>query len=420
VVDASAAFFALHDGPPMRTLDTTLASGIWRDLVAEHGTPLVIVDAAIIRERCRALKSAFPGARFFYAPKANYNPWIVRLIVGEGFGIDAVSPMEIELALRLGVAPENITYVENAMSPDDLAYAVQTGVPIVLGSLGALERYGAVRRGASVGIRVNGEVGASEHQYTYTSGPRSKFGIHPSQFGEAKAIADGRGIRITRLHQHIGSNWLDSAPFLAAAKSLCELAASFPDLKTLDFGGGFGVPYHEEQHPLDVAALGNAFGQMIGGYHAAAGRRFEIAFEPGRYVVAESSAIVTRVNDRKTSGSGRVFVATDTGFNHLIRPALYGSRHRILNLSSPDAAPETVDVCGNLCEEADYLARDRSLPRAEEGDFLAVMDVGAYGLSMGSDYNLRPLPPEILIDGNERKLIRHRRGFAELMRQFDF
>jgi diaminopimelate decarboxylase len=397
-----------------------LASGIWRDLVAEHGTPLVLVDAAIIRERCRALKAALPGARFFYAPKASYNPWIVELIVGEGFGIDAVSPMEIELALKLGVAPVNITYVENAMSPGDLAYAVETGVPIVIGSLGALERYGAARPGASVGIRVNGEVGASEHHYTYTSGPRSKFGIHPSQFDEAKAIAAKHSVRITRLHQHIGSNWLDAAPFLAAARSLCELADTFPDLEALDFGGGFGVPYHEGQHALDVAALGKAVADLLSSYKRRDGRPFDIAFEPGRYIVAESAAIVTRVNDKKTGGSGRVFVATDTGFNHLIRPALYGSQHRILNLSSPDAAPETVDICGNLCEEADYLARDRMLPRAEEGDFLAVMDVGAYGLAMGSDYNLRPLPPEILIDGDERKLIRRRRGFDELMRQFDF
>ena len=403
----------------MRTLDTVLASNVWRDLAETHGTPLVIVDAAIIRERCRALRAAFPAAKFFYAPKANYNPWLVKLIVGEGFGIDAVSPLEIELAFKVGVAPGDIAYVENSMSPGDLAFAVDAKVPIVLGSLGALERYSRANPGAAVGIRVNGEVGASEHHYTYTSGPRSKFGVHPSQFGEAKAIAAKHGVRIDRLHQHIGSNWLDTAPFLAAAKSLCELAEAFPDLETLDFGGGFGVPYHEGQEPLDLTALASEMTALLANYRREGGEPFNVAFEPGRYVVAESSAIVTRVNDRKTSGSGRVFVGTDTGFNHLIRPALYGSQHRILNLSSPDGEEETVDICGNLCEEADYLARDRALPHAEEGDFLAVMDVGAYGLAMGSDYNLRPLPPEILIDGDARKVIRRRQSFAELMQQFD-
>jgi diaminopimelate decarboxylase len=404
----------------MRTLDTLLANGIWRDLAAEYGTPLVIVDAAIIRERCRALKQAFPEARFFYAPKANYNPWIVKLIVGEGFGIDAVSPMEIELAIAAGAAPADIVYVENNMAPADMEFAIDAGVPIVFGSLGSLARYAAANAGASVGIRINAEVGASEHQYTYTSGPRSKFGVHPSQFDEARKIAESGGLKITRLQQHIGSNWLDAKQFLAAAWSLCELASAFPDADTLDFGGGFGVPYRVTDAPLDLEAVGLAFRQLLDGYRRRDGSAFKVAFEPGRYVVAESSAIITRVNDRKTGGSGRVFIGTDTGFNHLIRPALYGSHHRILNLSSPDAMPETVDVCGNICEEADYFARDGVLPRAEEGDYLAVMDVGAYGLAMGSDYNLRPIPPEIMIDGDQRRLIRRRRDFSELMAQFDF
>ncbi len=404
----------------MRHLEDLLATGIWRDVVEEHGSPVVIVDAAIIRERCRALRAAFPAARLFYAPKANFNPWIVSLIVAEGFGIDAVSPMEIELALNVGVPPSDIIYVENNMSPGDLDYAIEADVGMVIGSLGALARHAEARPDTSVGIRVNGEIGASEHHYTYTSGPRSKFGIHPSQFDEARAIAAAAGMRITRLQQHIGSNWLDAEPFLAAARSLCELAAGFPDLETLDFGGGFGVPYHADQHPLDVAAVGRAIADLVGNYRRADGSPFHYAFEPGRYPVAESSAIITRVNDRKVSGSGRVFVGTDTGFNHLIRPALYGSQHRILNLTSPDADTETVDVCGNLCEETDYLARDRLLPHADEGDYLAVMDVGAYGLAMASEYNLRPIPPEVLVDGEERRLIRKRSSFADLMNPFDF
>ena len=404
----------------MRTLDQYLSTGAWRDIVQEHGTPVVIVDAEIIRERCRALRSAFPGASFFYAPKANYNPWLVSLIVAEGYGIDAVSPMEIELALRVGARPEDIVYVENNMSPTDLEYAITADVKMVLGSLGALERYASGRPGSSIGIRVNGEIGASEHHYTYTSGPRSKFGIHPTQFDQAKAMAARSGIKIRRLQQHIGSNWREAEPFLAAARSLCELAADFPDLEALDFGGGFGVPYHEGDAPLDVAALGLALADLMTNYRRSDGRPYEYAFEPGRFLVAESSALVARVNDRKTAGSGRVFVGTDTGFNHLIRPALYGSQHRILNLSSPGAKPETVDVCGNLCEETDYLARDRVLPRAETGDYLAVMDVGAYGLAMANAYNLRPIPPEILVDGDVRKLIRRRSTFADLMSPFDY
>lgn len=404
----------------MRVLDDLLKTGLWRDLASEHGTPLVIVDAEIIRERCRVLKSAFPNARFYFAPKANYNPWIVREIVAEGFGIDAVSPLEIELALNVGVPPQDIVYVENNMSTEDLDYAVEADVRLVVGSLGALARYAERQPGSEVGIRINGDIGSAEHEYTYTAGPKSKFGIHLTQLAEARAIAAAAGVGIVSLQQHIGSNWLDPEPFLAAARGLCDLAADFPDAETLDFGGGFGVPYRPGEHPLDVEALGAALGELIGGYRRPNGEPYGVAFEPGRYLVAESSAIITRVNERKVGGSGRIFIGTDTGFNHLIRPALYGSQHRILNLSSPDAAAETVDICGNLCEDSDYLARERSLPSPQEGDYLTVMDVGAYGLSQASDYNLRAIPPEIMVDGAEARLIRRRRSFGELMSQFDF
>lgn len=404
----------------MRTLDDFLATGAWRELVEEHGTPLVVVDAAIIRERCRALREALPFAKLYFAPKANYNPWIVREIVAEGYGIDAVSPLEIELALNVGVPPGDIVYVENAMSPEDLDFAVESDVRLVIGSRGALRRYCAKRPGTEIGIRLNGDIGAAEHEYTYTSGPKSKFGIHRSHLAEGRAIAAECDVKITSLQQHIGSNWLDPEPFLEAARALCEVAKDFPDVTALDFGGGFGVPYRADDHPLDVAALGNALLELLDGYRTAAGEPYAVAFEPGRYIVAESAAIITRVNDRKVGVNDRIFAATDTGFNHLIRPALYGSQHRILNLSAPEAAPETVDVCGNLCEESDYLARDRTLPSPSEGDYLAIMDVGAYGLSQASDYNLRPIPPEIMVDGDERKLIRHRQSFGELMSPFDF
>ncbi len=404
----------------MRILDDQLTTGIWRDIVAEHGTPLVIVDAAIIRERCRALRNAFPDARLYFAPKANYNPWILREIVGEGYGIDAVSPLEIELALNVGVPPQDIVYVENNMSPEDLDFAIEADVRLVAGSLGALSRYCARQPGTEIGIRINGDIGSAEHEYTYTAGPKSKFGIHLSQLAEARAIAAEAGVRIVSLQQHIGSNWLDPEPFLAAATGLCERAADFPDAATLDFGGGFGVPYKPGDHPLDVAALGTALTALVGRYRRPNGEPYGMAFEPGRYIVAESSAIITRVNERKVGGSGRVFIGTDTGFNHLIRPALYGSQHRILNLSSPEATVETVDVCGNLCEDSDYLARERPLPEPDEGDYLAIMDVGAYGLSQASDYNLRPIPPEVMIDGDDVRLIRRRRSFGELMNQFDF
>lgn len=402
----------------MRVLDDLLTTGVWRGIVEEHGTPTVVVDASIIRERARTLRRAFPQAKLVYALKANYNPHIVRLILDEGFGIDAVSPNEIRLARILGVPPENIVYVENAMSPSDMDYAIGESVRIVIGSVGALERYAAARPGGSVALRINGDIGASSHVYTYTAGPKSKFGIHVSQLAEARAIAEAAGVTITGLQQHIGSNWIDPEPFVRAAEALIEAAKAFPDVVSLDFGGGFGIPYRPEDHHLDVDALGEAVRRLVRSHKTARGGDFEIGFEPGRYIVAESSAILTRVNDRKIGGTGRVFVGTDTGFNHLIRPALYGAFHRILNLSAEGRPVEPVDVCGNLCEESDYLARERMLPAPEVGDILAIMDVGAYGLAQASDYNLRLTPPEILIDGDERRIIRRRETLADVMAPF--
>ncbi len=404
----------------MRVLDDLLATGVWRAIVAEHGTPVVIVDAAIIRERCRTLRKAFPTARLFYAPKANYNPWIVKEIVAEGFGIDAVSPHEIQLAISLGVEPDDIVYVENAMSKADMDYAITQGVRMVLGSLGAVARTAAARPGGAVSLRINGDIGSSPHTYTYTAGPKSKFGIHVTQLGEARAICEAHGVIVTGLQQHIGSNWLDPEPFVQAARALCEWAKAIPSVEILDFGGGFGIPYRPEDHHLDVAGLGRAMKALLKGYKTAAGKAYEIGFEPGRFIVAESSAILCSVEDRKVGSTGRVFLGTDTGFNHLVRPALYNSFHRIANLSAEGRETERADVCGNLCEEADYLARDRVMPVAKEGDVLAIMDAGAYGLAQGSDYNLRLLPPEVMVDGETRKVIRKRRTFAEMMAQFGF
>ncbi|MCW5716202.1 MAG: diaminopimelate decarboxylase [Bauldia sp.] len=403
----------------MRVLDDYLATGAWRELVREYETPLVIVDAAIIRERARALRRAFAGAKLFYAPKANYNPHIVRLIVEEGFGIDAVSPMEIRLGATLGVEPKHIVYVENAMSPADMGYAIAEGVRMVLGSLGAVQRYCVAKPNSEVSLRVNGDIGASSHHYTFTAGPKTKFGIHVTQLADARAICAAHGVKITGLQQHIGSNWLDPEPFVAAAEALVVIAKSFPDVTLLDFGGGFGIPYRLEDHRLDVDALGEGIRHLLRSHKTHSGRDYEIGFEPGRYLVAESSAILTTVHDRKIGSTGRVFIGTDTGFNHLIRPALYNSYHRILNLTGADRETERVDVCGNLCEESDYLARDRILPSAKEGDVLAIMDSGAYGLAQAGDYNLRLIPPEVLVDGDSHRLIRKRRTFNDVMAQFD-
>lgn len=188
------------------------------DLVAEYGSPLVVYSEAVIRERCRVLKKAFPSSHLNYAMKANYNPALLKIVRSEGFGIDAVSPNEVELALRVGFAPEKIFYVENNMTDEDMYEAVFQGVNLVIGSLSRLEKYARHYPNTNIGIRINGDVGAAHHAKTFTAGPTSKFGIHHEFIGEALEIANQNHVTINLLQQHIGSGWLETAPFLEAVR----------------------------------------------------------------------------------------------------------------------------------------------------------------------------------------------------------
>ncbi len=403
-----------------RTLGPVVSDGVWRDLVNEYGTPLVIVDATVIRERCRVLKTNLPNAIFYYALKANYNPFIVELILNQGFGFDAVSPNELALALAVGARPEQIVYVENNASPDDIRTAVDAGVRVVAGSLTSLARICHRWPGARVGVRINGDIGASAHRHTFTAGPKSKFGIHHTQIDQVLEIARSGRTRIDYLHQHIGSSWLGVDPFIKSVGFLLETVERFDDVGCVDFGGGFGVPYHPDDRHIDFAGLGRRLGERLGDFARRTGRRLDIAFEPGRFVVAESAVLLTTVTDRKAGVDGRVFVGTDTGFNHLVRPVLYNGYHDIRNLTGGDRPTDVVDVCGNLCEDTDFLARERPIPSPREGDVLAIMDVGAYGLCQASEYNLRTLPAEVMIDGGTVTLIRPRRRFADILDGFGY
>lgn len=387
----------------------------WRALIEAHGSPLAIYDVAYVRQQCRNLKAAFPFCDLYFALKANYSPALLQLILAEGFGVDAVSPNEVELALRCGAAADRIVYVENNMSDAEMALAVKHGVRLIVGSLSRLGKFAQTFPGASVGVRINADVGAAHHARAFTAGPESKFGIHHTQMDEAVSVAQAHGVRINLLHQHIGSGWLDGPTFLEAADILLAAAAKFPELDLIDFGGGFGVPYRDSDAPLDLPAVAADLKRHIDSFQKRAGKSFRFALEPGRYLVAESAALLATVQDKKQGADGRVFLGLDTGFNHLVRPALYGSEHRMLNLSRPEAAPKPYDVCGNICESTDFFARGVQLPEAQEGDVLAILNYGAYGSAMSSAYNLRPPVPEVFVDGDKRFLARERATLDQLL-----
>ena len=363
------------------------------EAAARSGTPTVVYDEMMIRDRCAALRSAISSvpSKLLYALKANSNPALIRILLEEVDGFDAVSPGEVMLLLKLGARPEQIMFSPNYMTDSEMANAVERDVLLNLGELTRLERFGKAYPGSNVSIRLNLWLGAGHHEYVVTGGQNSKFGIPATQLDEAAAIAGRHGLRIVGLHQHIGSGFSNVQDFADAVDLLIEASKMFPEAEFLNVGGGIGIPYRADEAACDLDAMARYI-------EIAANRpelKSEFWFEPGRFLVAESGVLLTTVTAVKQSGK-RTYAGTDSGFNHLIRPVLYGAHHEIFNLSNPTGPLLPYDVAGNICESGDVFARDRHVQEIREGDLLAILDVGAYGVSMASEYNMRPLPEEVL------------------------
>jgi diaminopimelate decarboxylase len=396
------------------------------DLVARFGSPLYVYDLDLVRARARALKAAitYPQFQPLYAIKANPNPAVARVLVEEGFGVDAVSPGEVALALKLGVAPAKVLYTENNMTDAEMLDAIRQGVVINCGSLDRLER--VAKAGAKIAsVRFNPFVGAGAHEKICTAGPMTKFGVHYAQVAEVRRIEQTTGIRVVGCHMHIGSGILEAEVYSRAMRVLLTVAAQLPNLEFIDFGGGIGIPYKPGQQAVDLKELGAQASALMSEFVQQYGRPLEMRLEPGRFPVAEAGTLYTTVTSVKTNpdgadGKGRTFVGTDTGFNHLVRVAMYDAYHRIENVSRPDAPTATVDVVGNICESGDVFARDRVLPMPQVGDVLALRDAGAYGMSMASTYNTRPMPAEVAVSGGVAKLVRRRQTLDELLAQYEW
>lgn len=391
------------------------------DLIARFGSPLYVYDLGVVRARARALKQAITWQPFqpLYAIKANPCPAVARVIVAERFGIDAVSPGEVALALRLGVEPAKVLYTENNMTDAEQAEALAQGVLINCGSLDRLERIGRAG-GKEAAVRFNPDVGAGAHEKICTAGPMTKFGVHFTQVDEVLRIERATGVRVVGCHMHIGSGILDAEVYAKAMAVIFAVAAKLPHLRFVDVGGGIGIPYRAEQQAMDLPALGAKASALMTDFCKRYGRQLELRLEPGRFLVAESGTLLTTVTSVKSNpdtaeAKGRTYVGCDTGFNHLVRVAMYDAYHRIDNLSRPNATATEVDVVGNICESGDVFARARSLPLPQLGDLLAIRDAGAYGTAMASTYNTRPLPAEVVVDGDSVRLARKRQHITELL-----
>lgn len=397
-----------------------------QELVEKYGSPLYVYSEKIFRERCKEMQQLIHGQPFTsnYSIKANSNLTLLKIAREEGMYADAMSPGEILILEKAGFSSEQIFFVPNNVSEDEMRFAIERDILISCDSLDQVETLGIINRGGRLAVRINPGVGAGHHEKVVTAGKKTKFGIGMDKTDELQKLLDKYDLHLEGINQHIGSLFMEPGPYLEAARHFLNLASRFKELKLIDFGGGFGIPYHklEGQERLDLKKLSVDLSKLVGEFAAEYGREVLFKAEPGRYVAAECGVLLGQVHALKENG-GAEYVGTDLGFNTLARPVMYDSWHDIEiwhdgKPSTAESVPQT--VVGNICESGDILAKDRVLPRAYAGDIIAVLDAGAYGYSMSSNYNNRLRPAEILIasDGTDC-LIRRRDTYEDLFRQFD-
>jgi diaminopimelate decarboxylase len=390
------------------------------DIAAAHGTPLYVYSAATIIERYRAVDEAFasyPHA-MHYALKANSTLAIVRLLRGLGSGADANSGGEIDVALRAGFIPPQIVFTGVGKTNAELEQAIDLGVKTINAeSEGELERIDAIARARQtrmrVALRINPNIDARSHPHISTGLKTNKFGIAFEAAGEiCRRAASRPGLEVVGLHIHVGSQIMDLQPLKSAAEAVVDLArdmrAEGVGIEHLDLGGGLGISYDGSVAPSaqDYAAALLPIVKDSG---------FSIILEPGRNIVGPAGALVASVVDVKAQPDGKVFVILDAGMTELIRPMLYNAFHRIEPVATSRAQDVVADIVGPLCESSDTLGRDRRIPAPKVGDLMAVLDVGAYGSVMASNYNRRTLPAEVLVDRGKPVLIRRRQTIDDLV-----
>ena len=390
-------------------------------IAAAEGTPLYVYSAATIAARYRAIDEAFAGYphAIHYALKANSTLAITRLLRGLGSSADANSGGEIDVALRAGFIPSQIVFTGVGKTMAELGQAIDLGVRTInVESAGEIERIDALSREretrTTIAIRINPDVDAKTHPHISTGLKINKFGIAIADVTALCAHARGlAGVEVVGLHAHIGSQITDLDPLTRAAKALVglarELAAEGTRIEHLDLGGGLGVSYDGARVPTaqEYAAAVLPIVRASG---------LAIVLEPGRQVVAPAGVLLTRVVDVKAQGTdGRLFVIMDAGMTELIRPMLYNAYHRIEPVLQTDAPATQCDVVGPLCESSDTLGKDRTLPRPRVDELYAVLDAGAYGSVMASNYNRRLLPAEVMVEDGKARLIRRRQTIDELL-----
>jgi diaminopimelate decarboxylase len=395
------------------------------ELAEKFDTPLYVVSESRIRENYKRLHEAlsrnYRKIRVYYAAKANSNLSVLKILETEGAYLDAVSPGEVSMALATGFPPERILFTGTSVRNDELKFLAGSNVTVNIDSLSQLDRLLKITVPDILSVRVNPEIGAGHHEHCITAGKNTKFGLWENDALKAYKTAKKAGVKRFGIHMHVGSGVLGVEPFVLALDKLLSVAKKVHDktgvsFEFVDMGGGLGVPYKPEDKELDLALFSeevlSLFKSKIEEYEL--GEPF-FCVEPGRYIVCDASILLTIVNTVKVTPYKK-FVGVDAGFNTLVRPTMYGSYHQVLvanKLGAPEK--ETYDVVGPICESGDILAKDRRLPTIQEGDLLAVLNAGAYGYAMSSQYNARPRAAEVLVKNGKCALIREREHLDDLI-----
>lgn len=381
MADPSAPWWAAHRDALLR-------------LAAER-TPRYVYSLDAVRQRARALLAAIPADRHLYAVKANGHPEVIRALAGEGLAMECVSIGEVEHVRRVlpGLDPDRILYTPNFAGRDEVAAALRTGVRVTLDNAATLEAWPDVWGGHDVFVRVDPGTGRGHHVHVRTAGRRSKFGVDAADLPALAEAARPLGVRVVGLHAHVGSGVDEADAWAGTARTLAAHAeAHFSDVRVLDVGGGLPVPTGGAP-PFDLVAAGAALADVRRPWPA-----FEVWVEPGRYLVAEAGVLLARVTQTKWKGDVR-FAGLDAGMNSLVRPALYGAHHDVVNLTRLDAPDAGLwEVVGPICESGDAFGHDLPLPDTHEGDVILIATAGAYGAVMSSTYNRRDPAEETAID----------------------
>jgi len=386
-------------------------------IVENFGSPIYVYDAEKIAFQYKRLTDAFKEVKHLkinYAVKALSNISVLKYFHTLGAGIDTVSIQEVQLGLAAGFLPEQIIFTPNGVSLSEIEEATKLGVQINIDNLSILEQFGTKHPNIPVCIRINPHVMAGGNSNISVGHIDSKFGISIHQIPHLLRIVENTKMTINGIHMHTGSDILDIDVFLYASEILFETAKQFKNLEFIDFGSGFKVPYKIGDIETNIEELGKKLSEKFNSFCKEYGKDLTLAFEPGKFLVSEAGNFLTHVNAVKQTTS-TVFAQVDSGFNHLIRPMLYGSHHDIINISNPQGRERFYTVVGYICE-TDTFGNNRRINEINEGDVLCFKNAGAYCFSMASNYNSRFRPAEILWHNKKAHLIRQRESFEDILK----